>query len=55
MTITDSILQWQKRRARKKRNHAWYFKLVGIIARRESKKMTEQMLNKSKYSHDKKR
>jgi hypothetical protein len=46
MTLNDRILQWRKRRAIKRKDHAAYFRLVDRIAKREAQKLVMEKLKK---------
>jgi hypothetical protein len=39
MTLTDRILLWRKKRAIKRHDTAAYFKIVGLIAKRQAAEM----------------
>ena len=46
MTLKDRILNYRKKRAIKRHDTAAYFKIVGLIAKREAdRKMKEKLSN----------
>ena len=48
MTIKDRILNYRKKRAIKRHDTAAYFKIVGLIAKREAAEMIKQKLSNGK-------
>ncbi len=46
MTLTDRILLWRKKRAIKRHDTAAYFKIVGLIAKRQAAEMVKEKLSR---------
>ncbi len=46
MTIKDRILQWRKKRAIKRHKPKTYFKIVGLIAKRQAAELVKEKLSR---------
>jgi hypothetical protein len=48
MRLREKILQWRKRRAISRHDHAAYFRIVNRLAKLAAAKLVEQKLNQNK-------